>query len=56
MKKELELINVQHESAEASLKKRHQEILNDLQDQLEKASKTKSKYKQTDDSMIRWEN
>ena len=43
MKKEVELINVQHESNEQSLKKRHQEQINDFSDQLERANKQKSK-------------
>ena len=43
MKKEVELINVQHESNEQSLKKRHQEQINDFSDQLERANKHKSK-------------
>jgi len=44
VKKEMELINVQHESNEQTLKKRHQEQLNDVSDQLERASKQKTKY------------
>lgn len=43
LKKDLELQNVQHESNEASLRKRHQEVINDLNEQLEKANKQKSK-------------
>ena len=43
VKKEVELLNVQHESNEQSLKKRHQEQLNDVSDQLERANKQKSK-------------
>ena len=43
VKKEMELINVQHESNEQTLKKRHQEQLNDVNDQLERATKQKSK-------------
>ena len=42
-KKEMELLSVQHESNEQSLKKRHQEQLNELNDQLERANKQKSK-------------
>jgi hypothetical protein len=43
LKKDVELQNVQHESNEASLRKRHQEVINDLNEQLEKANKQKSK-------------
>lgn len=44
VKKEIELINVQHEANEQTLKKRHQEQLNDLNEQLERSNKQKSKY------------
>jgi len=44
VKKEIELINVQHEANEQTLKKRHQEQLNDLSEQLERSNKQKSKY------------
>jgi len=43
VKKEMELLNVQYESNEQSLKKRHQEQLNEVNDQLERANKQKSK-------------
>jgi len=43
MKKEMDLLNVQHESNEQSVKKRHQEQLNELNDQLERSNKQKSK-------------
>jgi len=43
VKKELELLNVQVESTEVSLKKRSQEVINEVQDQLSKTSKQKSK-------------
>ena len=43
LRKDIELINVQHESAEASLRKRHQDALNDLSDQVEHLSRGKSK-------------
>ena len=42
-KKEMDLLNVQYESNEQALKKRHQEQLNDVSDQLERANKQKSK-------------
>ena len=44
VKKEMELLLVQHESNEQGLKKRHQEQLNEVNDQLERANKQKSKY------------
>lgn len=43
VKKEMELLIVQNESNEQSLKKRHQEQLNEVNDQLERANKQKSK-------------
>ena len=43
LKKDMELLSVQNESNEASLKKRHQEVINDLNEQLERAQKQKSK-------------
>lgn len=43
LRKDLELANVQFESAEASLRKRHTEALNDLQDQLDYMSKQRSR-------------
>lgn len=44
LKKDFELLSVQHESAEASLRKRHQEALNELNDQVEQLNKYKAKY------------
>ena len=44
VKKEMELLSVQHESNEQTLKKRHQEQLNEISDQLERANKQKSKW------------
>lgn len=43
LKKDFESNSSQYEESEAVLKKRHQEIINDLNDQLDKASKAKSK-------------
>jgi len=43
VKKELDASVSQHEESEALLKKKHQEIINDLNDQLDKASKAKTK-------------
>ena len=43
MKKDFELMAVQHETSEASLRKRHQEALNELTDQLEQTSKQRAK-------------
>jgi hypothetical protein len=43
LKKELELILVQQETSEASLRKRHQEIVTDLSDQIEQLNRNKSK-------------
>jgi hypothetical protein len=44
LKKDFELLSVQHESSEASLRKRHQEALNELNDQVEQLNKYKAKY------------
>jgi len=43
IKKDLELMAVQHETSEASLRKRHQEALNELTDQLEQSNKQRAK-------------
>ena len=43
IKKELDLLSVSVESNEASLKKRNQDLLNELQEQLNKVTKQKSK-------------
>jgi len=43
LKKDLELIMIQHETSEASLKKRHQEVVNDLNDQLEQLNRQRNK-------------
>ena len=44
VKKEMELLNVQHEANEQALKKRQQEQLNEVNEQLERVNKQKSKY------------
>jgi len=43
LRKDVELLTVQHESSEASLRKRHQEAINELNDQLEQLSKNRNK-------------
>ena len=43
LRKDIELLSVQHESSEASLRKRHQEALNELTDQLEQSNKQRAK-------------
>jgi len=43
LRKDIELLTVQHESAEASLRKRHQEAINELTDQIEQLSKHRNK-------------
>ncbi len=43
LRKDMELLNVQHESAEASLRKRHQDAINELSDQVEHLGRAKSK-------------
>ena len=42
-KKDLELLTKQYESQEASLKKRHQEVVTDLNEQVERTNKLKIK-------------
>jgi hypothetical protein len=44
LKKDFELLSVQHESSEASLRKRHQEALSELSDQVEQLNKYKARY------------
>ena len=41
LRKDLELVTTQFETQEVSLRKRHQEALNDLADQLEHMTKNK---------------
>ena len=43
LRKDVELLTVQHESSEASLRKRHQEAINELNDQIEQLSKHRNK-------------
>ena len=43
LKKDLELLTVQHESSEASLRKRHQEVVTDLSAQLDNANRQRAK-------------
>ena len=43
LKKDVELMAVQYESSEAGLRKRHQDAVNDLTDQLEQSNKQRSK-------------
>ena len=43
VKKDMELLVVQYESTEASLRKKHQDALNDLSEQLDHMSRLKSK-------------
>jgi len=44
LKKDLELVIIQQETSEASLKKRHQEAINDLTDQLEQLNRQRNKW------------
>jgi ABC-type enterochelin transport system substrate-binding protein len=44
LKKDSELLTVQHESNEASLRKRNQDVVNDLNEQLDRLNKLKSKW------------
>ena len=43
LKKDIELVTVQHESSEASLRKRHQEAVNDLSEQVDALTRSRSK-------------
>jgi len=49
LRKDIELLSVQHESSEASLRKRHQEAINELTDQIEQLSKHRNKCVDTRD-------
>lgn len=44
LRKDFELANASYESSEASMRKRHQDALNDLADQLEYMTKSKGRY------------
>ena len=44
LKKDLELIYIQHETEMSNLKKKHQDLINELNDQLEKANKNKHRH------------
>ena len=44
LKKDLELILIERETSETSLKKRYQETINDLTDQLEQLNRQRNKY------------
>jgi len=52
IKKDFDLAIVQHESAEASLRKRNQEALNELQDQIEFLTRGKTKAEKEKQSLI----
>lgn len=52
LKKDFELLVVQQESSEASLRKRHQEALNDLSDQVDFLGKSKSKIEKEKQVLI----
>jgi len=43
LKKDLELILIERETSESSLKKRYQETINDLTDQLEQLNRQRNK-------------
>jgi len=43
LKKDFELMAIQHETSEASLRKRHQEALNELTEQLDQSNKQRAK-------------
>ena len=43
LKKDIDIVTVQYESSEASTRKRHQEAINDLSEQVDMLQRTKSK-------------
>ena len=43
LKKDMDLAMVQHESSEVSMRKRHQEVLADLNDQVDVLTRNKQK-------------
>jgi chromosome segregation ATPase len=52
MKKDLETAVTAHEAAEASIKKRHTEMLNELNEQLERANKQRSKAEKEKQQLV----
>jgi len=44
LRKDIELLTIQYEGQEASMRKKHQEAMNDLSDQVDYLSKTKNRY------------
>lgn len=44
LRKDIELLTIQYEGQEASMRKKHQEALNDLSDQVDYLQKTKNRY------------
>lgn len=52
LRKDLELLTVQHESSEASLRKRHQEALNELAEQVDHLNKHKSKFEKEKQHLV----
>lgn len=43
LRKDLELLTIQYEGQEGSMRKKHQEAVNDLSDQVDYLSKTKNR-------------
>jgi len=52
LKKDIELLTIQYESSEASLRKRHQEALNELAEQLDHLNKHKAKFEKEKQTYI----
>jgi myosin heavy chain 6/7 len=44
LRKDIELLTIQYEGQEASMRKKHHEALNDMSDQLDYLQKTKNRY------------
>lgn len=53
MRKEIELLTIQFESQEASLRKKYTEQTNDLSDQIDYLSKTKTRFARVK-QMMHW--
>lgn len=44
LRKDIEILTIQYESTESSMRKKHQEAYNDLSDQIDYLSKTKNRF------------
>jgi len=52
LRKDIEIINIQFEQTESSLRKRHNEAINDLNDQLEHVTKAKTRIEKEKNTLV----